>query len=194
MATEFTLESVRQYMLAHEGRVTNHDLVKHYKAWLTHPTLKESSRQKFKEYVNTLSTIKVEEGVKFLVLKRKYFPTFAEPSPQNTSEISLLDEVLGAYDRRAGQPAGLPGLAPPPPVYKAPPPPNYRQPPPPPPPVLTPGLPASSGTGQFGGSLSPNHQPSPPKQYHQVKIFVFGSLIRIGIGTEMDFDAEWILK
>ena len=128
MAAEFTLESVRQYMLAHEGRVTNHDLVKHYKAWLTHPTLKESSRQKFKEYVNTLSTIKVEEGVKYLVLKRKFFPTFAEPSPQNTNELSLLDEVLGAYDRRSGQPPQLP------PVYKAPPPPNYRQPPPPPPP------------------------------------------------------------
>ena len=128
MAAEFTLESVRQYMLAHEGRVTNHDLVKHYKAWLTHPTLKESSRQKFKEYVNTLSTIKVEEGVKFLVLKRKFFPTFAEPTPQNTNELSLLDEVLGAYDRRSGQQPQLP------PVYKAPPPPNYRQPPPPPPP------------------------------------------------------------
>ena len=48
MATEFSLESVRQYMLAHEGRVTNHDLVKHYKAWLTHPTEKESARQRFK--------------------------------------------------------------------------------------------------------------------------------------------------
>jgi len=158
MAAEFTLESVRQYMLAHEGRVTNHDLVKHYKAWLTHPTLKESSRQKFKEYVNTLSTIKVEEGVKYLVLKRKFFPTFAEPSPQNTNELSLLDEVLGAYDRRSGQPPQLP------PVYKAPPPPNYRQPPPPPPPSHV----ANIGTYP----TSPNFTPSPTspnypaKQYH----------------------------
>ena len=160
MATEFTLESVRQYMLAHEGRVTNHDLVKHYKAWLTHPTLKESSRQKFKEYVNTLSTIKVEDGVKFLVLKRKYFPTFADPTPQN-AEPSLLDEVLGAYDRRAGPPAAPPTVAPPP-VYKAPPPPTYRQPPPPPP--------VSQQAFHNANPTSPTHatyqnnRPSPPSQ------------------------------
>ena len=46
--TEFTLESVRQYMLAQDGRVTNHELVKYFKAWLTHPTEKESARQRFK--------------------------------------------------------------------------------------------------------------------------------------------------
>ncbi len=58
--TEFTLESVRQYMLLQDGRVTNHELVKYFKAWLTHPTEKESARQRFKEYVNTLATIKSE--------------------------------------------------------------------------------------------------------------------------------------
>ena len=57
--TEFTLEAVRQYMLAQpDGRVTNHELVKYFRAWLTHPTEKESARQRFKEYVNTLATIK----------------------------------------------------------------------------------------------------------------------------------------
>ena len=45
--TEFTLEAVRQYMLAQpEGRVTNHELVKYFRAWLTHPTEKESARLK----------------------------------------------------------------------------------------------------------------------------------------------------
>ncbi len=155
MATEFSLESVRQYMLAHEGRVTNHDLVKHYKAWLTHPTEKESARQKFKEYVNTLSTIKVEDGVKFLVLKKRFFPTFADPSPQNVastrgSSPSLLDEVMSSFQQQYQPPPPshqhppivkrqLPptpmmgqvpsGSQPPPPFYKAPPPPSYRQPP-----------------------------------------------------------------
>ena len=149
MATEFSLESVRQYMLAHEGKVTNHDLVKHYKAWLTHPIEKESARQKFKEYVNTLSTIKVEDGIKFLVLKKKFFPTFADPSPQNVSNDlgpSLLDEVMSTYQQKYQPPPPqprrqlppTPNVGPgeplvPPPYYKAPPPPNYRQPPPPPP-------------------------------------------------------------
>jgi len=31
--TEFSEESVRQFMLAHGGRVTNHELVKHFKSW-----------------------------------------------------------------------------------------------------------------------------------------------------------------
>jgi hypothetical protein len=31
--TEFSEESVRQFMLANGGRVTNHELVKHFKSW-----------------------------------------------------------------------------------------------------------------------------------------------------------------
>ena len=111
MATDFSLESVRQYMLAHEGKVTNHDLVKYYKAWLTHPTEKDSARQRFKEYVNTLSTIKIEDGIKYLVLKKRFYPSFAtEPTPQNVahhssgSSPSLLDEVMSTYHTQYQRP------------------------------------------------------------------------------------------
>ena len=65
-------------MLCRDGQVTNHELVKYFRAWLTHPTEKEISRQRFKEYVNTLATIKQEQGEKYLVLKRKYYPQFDE--------------------------------------------------------------------------------------------------------------------
>lgn len=158
MATEFSLESVRQYMLAHEGKVTNHDLVKYYKAWLTHPIEKDSARQRFKEYVNTLSTIKIENGIKFLVLKKRFYPSFAtEPTPQNMvaqasgSSPSLLDEVMLSYQSQyqrprrelpqvpisqsISQPISQPIPPPIPPSYRQPPqlPPTYRQPPPPPP-------------------------------------------------------------
>lgn len=37
---EFTLESVRDYMIFRGGRVTNHDLVKHFKVFLTNPACK----------------------------------------------------------------------------------------------------------------------------------------------------------
>ena len=159
MATDFSLESVRQYMLAHEGKVTNHDLVKYYKAWLTHPVEKDSARQRFKEYVNTLSTIKIENGIKFLVLKKRFYPSFAiEPTPQNMaappmmmassthhglgiqsgagSSPSLLDEVMSTYQTQYHRPSRqLPQLPPsnshhPPPSVI---PPSYRQPPQPPP-------------------------------------------------------------
>jgi hypothetical protein len=45
---EFSLESVRQLMLAHGGRVTNHSLVKSYRQWLTDPQLKDQARAQFK--------------------------------------------------------------------------------------------------------------------------------------------------
>ena len=98
--TEFSLESVRQYMLAQDGRVTNHELVKYFKAWLTHPAEKESARKRFKEYVNTLATIKQENGEKYLMLKKRFYPNFDEPPRQgndNGSSPSLLDEVMSGF-------------------------------------------------------------------------------------------------
>jgi hypothetical protein len=38
--TEFTLESVRAFMLEKGGKVTNHELVKHFKQFLTDPCTK----------------------------------------------------------------------------------------------------------------------------------------------------------
>lgn len=102
--TEFTLDSVRQYMLMQDGRVTNHELVKHFRAFLTHPTQKEVARQKFKEYVNTLATIKQENGEKYLMLKKKFYPNFEEEPEQ---ESSLLDEVMaGIGQQMTQQPQG----------------------------------------------------------------------------------------
>ena len=74
--TEFSLESVRQLMLASGGRVTNHELVKSFRRWLTDPQGKETARAQFKDYVNTLATIKQEHGEKFLILKKKFYPEY----------------------------------------------------------------------------------------------------------------------
>ena len=59
--TAFSQEAVRQYMLAHpNGRVTNNELVQYFRVWLKHPNRQdqESARQRFKEYLETLATIK----------------------------------------------------------------------------------------------------------------------------------------
>jgi len=78
--TEFSLESVRQLMLASGGRVTNHELVKSFRRWLTDPQGKETARAQFKDYVNTLATIKQENGEKFLILKKKFYPEYYSSS------------------------------------------------------------------------------------------------------------------
>ena len=41
--TEFTVESVRDYILSKGGKVTNHELVKHFKQFLTDPVMKGKS-------------------------------------------------------------------------------------------------------------------------------------------------------
>jgi len=75
---EFSQESVRQFMLAAGGRVTNHDLVKTFRRWLTDPVEKEVARTRFKDYVNTLATIKQENGEKYLILKKKFYPDYID--------------------------------------------------------------------------------------------------------------------
>ena len=39
-ASEFTLENVKVFMLSHGGRVKNHELVTHFKAYLNDPDRK----------------------------------------------------------------------------------------------------------------------------------------------------------
>ncbi|KAI4499148.1 hypothetical protein M0802_005731 [Mischocyttarus mexicanus] len=74
MATpsELSLDEIRKYLLENGGTARNHDVVKYFKKFLTDPETRVEARNRFKEYVNTLATIKNEEGEKYLVLKKKY--------------------------------------------------------------------------------------------------------------------------
>ncbi|CAG2058295.1 unnamed protein product, partial [Timema podura] len=69
--SELSINAIVSYMLENGGKVTNHDLVKHFKRFLTDPETRVQARNDFKEYVNAVATIK-NEGEKCLVLKRKY--------------------------------------------------------------------------------------------------------------------------
>jgi len=46
--SEFSQEAVRQLMLANGGRITNHELVKSFKRWLTDPECRDTARIQFK--------------------------------------------------------------------------------------------------------------------------------------------------
>ncbi|XP_043518438.1 ankyrin repeat domain-containing protein SOWAHC isoform X4 [Frieseomelitta varia] len=115
MATpsELSLEEIRKYLLENGGTARNHDVVKHFKKFLTDPETRAEARNRFKEYVNTLATIKNEEGEKYLVLKKKY--------RQNSLELTTPDQI--------SSPIGTPDVATPlvsplrvPPPYRPPPP------------------------------------------------------------------------
>ncbi|XP_015429886.1 PREDICTED: ankyrin repeat domain-containing protein SOWAHB isoform X2 [Dufourea novaeangliae] len=113
MATpsELSLEEIRRYLLENGGTARNHDVVKYFKKFLTDPETRVEARNRFKEYVNTLATIKNEEGDKYLVLKKKY--------RQSSLELSSPEEI--------GSPIATPDITPVSPL-RAPPP--YRPPPP----------------------------------------------------------------
>ena len=85
--------------------MTNHDLVKCFRAWLTDPAGKEAARAQFKDYVNTLATIRQENGEKFLILKKKFYPEYYAGS-------SYLDSVTPSGYAGPGfqDSSNLPGL------------------------------------------------------------------------------------
>ncbi|BES98148.1 Ankyrin repeat [Nesidiocoris tenuis] len=85
--TSFTQDAIRDFMIFRGGKVTNHELVKHFKKFLTNPGTQEEARVLFKEYVNNLATITRDpDGGKQLVLKRRY----RTPSVDQSLNISGL--------------------------------------------------------------------------------------------------------
>ncbi|XP_033175059.1 ankyrin repeat domain-containing protein SOWAHB isoform X3 [Bombus vosnesenskii] len=114
MATpsELSIEEIREYLLENGGTARNHDLVKHFKKFLTDPETRVEARNRFKEYVNTLATIKNEEGERYLVLKKKY--------RLNSLQLTSPDQI--------GSPISTADISTPVSPLRVPPP--YRSPPP----------------------------------------------------------------
>ncbi|XP_050683193.1 ankyrin repeat domain-containing protein SOWAHB-like isoform X2 [Leptidea sinapis] len=71
---ELSFDEILKFMLAHNGKVTNHELVKHFKVFLMNPDMRDSARNTFKKLVNTLAVIKTQNNEKWLILKKKYMP------------------------------------------------------------------------------------------------------------------------
>ncbi|KAJ6642456.1 Ankyrin repeat domain-containing protein SOWAHB, partial [Pseudolycoriella hygida] len=74
-------------MLNKGGKVTNHELVKYFKKFLTNPSTQAEARKQFKTYVNILSTIKNEGNEKYLIIRKKYINEC--PTDDNLSLLSL---------------------------------------------------------------------------------------------------------
>ncbi|KAK2720508.1 hypothetical protein QYM36_004405, partial [Artemia franciscana] len=118
MDDEFSLESVRQFIIMQGGKTTNHELVRHFKKFLTDPIQKGEklrrkllyiilgvysiglgyyslthfayeARAQFRDYVNILASVKQEGNEKFLVLKKKYVHNEELPLATSASYDSL---------------------------------------------------------------------------------------------------------
>lgn len=72
MATELTVDAIRDFIIVHDGRVKNNVLVTHFRKFLSDPNRRVEARQTFKDCVNEVAVVKTENGEKYVQLKKKY--------------------------------------------------------------------------------------------------------------------------
>ncbi|KAM9539313.1 uncharacterized protein ACWYII_037867 [Salvelinus alpinus] len=71
MATDFTQDSVLHFLQFKGGRVKNSELLAHFKTFLRDHENQTHNRQLFKTFVNSVAVVKPEEGVSYVVLRKK---------------------------------------------------------------------------------------------------------------------------
>lgn len=71
MATDFTQDSVLHFLQFMGGRVKNSELLAHFKTFLRDHENQTRNRQLFKTFVNSVAVVKSEEGVSYVVLRKK---------------------------------------------------------------------------------------------------------------------------
>ncbi|XP_051899652.1 ankyrin repeat domain-containing protein SOWAHB-like [Pristis pectinata] len=81
MAEDFSQEAVLDFLLRHRGKVRNVDLTAYFRHFLRDPEWQLQNREQFKKFVNSLAVVKVEDGVKYIFLKKRYAEFIPEEFP-----------------------------------------------------------------------------------------------------------------
>lgn len=92
MATDCTQESVLRFLLRNGGKVRNVDLLTHFKVFLREHEDRMRNRELFKRYVNTVATVKQEDEVSYVVLKKKYRTHLGDVATSAASSGSQTDK------------------------------------------------------------------------------------------------------
>ncbi|MBN3320516.1 SWAHC protein, partial [Atractosteus spatula] len=94
MATECTQDSVLRFLTERGGKVSNAELIDHFKPFLSGgPPEKAAARDMFKGFVDNVGFVKQENGVKYVVLRKKY----RDSVQRRAGEVE--DRVPGQGDR-----------------------------------------------------------------------------------------------
>ncbi|XP_045490027.1 ankyrin repeat domain-containing protein SOWAHC [Pieris rapae] len=107
---ELSFEEILKFMLAHNGKVTNHDLVKHFKVFLMNPNMRDEARNTFKKHVNTLAIIKTQNNEKWLILKKKYFPSNLKENENETKTAAPVSQLTEEGEETPEEPPARPPL------------------------------------------------------------------------------------
>lgn len=81
-----------RFLLRNGGNVRNVDLLTHFKAFLREHEDRVRNRELFKKYVNTVATVKQEDGVSCVVLRKKYRPHLGDVATRAASPASHTDK------------------------------------------------------------------------------------------------------
>ncbi|GAB0178978.1 ankyrin repeat domain-containing protein SOWAHC [Grus japonensis] len=116
---ELRQESVVGFLAARGGRARNAELLEHFREWLSppEPERRAAARQRFKELVNAVATVRQEPGtgVKYVHLRRRYCAS--EPPATALSPGEEAAAVGDSAERSSPPPSPRAGAeeAPPPP-------------------------------------------------------------------------------
>ncbi|MGH0169675.1 UNVERIFIED_CONTAM: hypothetical protein FKN15_062651 [Acipenser sinensis] len=79
---DLTQESVLTFLLNEGGQVKNSELLNTFKSLFNvgNPDERKQNRELFKRFVNNVAVVKDEEGVKYVVIRKKYLPFVKEVS------------------------------------------------------------------------------------------------------------------
>ncbi|KAM7369372.1 hypothetical protein PAMP_013644 [Pampus punctatissimus] len=72
MATDFTQDSVLHFLQSSGGSVKNSDLLLHFGTFLRDRVDRDRNRDLFKKFVNSVATVKQDQGVSYVVLRKKF--------------------------------------------------------------------------------------------------------------------------
>ncbi|KAM4634574.1 uncharacterized protein sowahb [Polymixia lowei] len=72
MASSFSQDSVLHFIQRHGGSVKNSELLLHFKPFLHDDASRTQRRELFKSFVNSVATVKQQDGVSYVVLRKKF--------------------------------------------------------------------------------------------------------------------------
>lgn len=121
MAAALTQDAVLDFLQGSGGLVKNSDLLLHFRNFIRDHADRDRNREIFKKFVNSVATVRQEDGVSYVVLKKQFrggggssrppqVPAgkITEPSPQRTNlipSVSAEKSRLKPQLREAGTPA-----------------------------------------------------------------------------------------
>ncbi|KAL7047842.1 hypothetical protein ACKWTF_003119 [Chironomus riparius] len=82
--SELSLREIHKYFVRNNYKVTNTQLVKYFRKFLTGSRVDEA-RKEFKTFVNILATIRNENNEKYLILRKKYYDEVPGDDQSNMS-------------------------------------------------------------------------------------------------------------